>query len=393
MARTKPTRDPKRRTRRRRRPDEPSPWQPLAVAIVLLTIFGVLMAAGGVAGWWTAAANEPAIGDLSRWCERVSGGVLREPVNVAGNLAFVAAGLAMMAVLARDTGRDRPHRNPFIGNQPIALLYAATAIFLGPGSMLMHASHTFFGAWADNVSMVMYIVVPVLYNFALLGRWRVRWFATAYVVTVAAYAAGYWVLGPDLGINLELFAVAIPLWIISETLVRFPSEKYRWYSGLVGFGVAILFGVFPWTIVMNLDEYWWVILFWLPALISKGAVPVRRTYTPWYWLGTASFLGAFYIWNLGKPDTWFCQPDSLIQGHAIWHALSALATWCFFMFLRTQRFDPRVAVAEAPPDPDDNEESAPADVDQVDEGDAATDAGASVSGEQSNEALRRPLLE
>ncbi|MCB0916485.1 MAG: ceramidase domain-containing protein [Actinobacteria bacterium] len=331
------------RRRRRRRPDEPSPWQPLAVAIVLLTIFGVLLAAGGVAGWWDPAANEPAIGNLSRWCERVSGGVIREPVNTAGNLAFVVAGLAMMAVLARDTGRDRPRRNPFIGNQPIALLYAAAAIFLGPGSMLMHASHTFFGAWFDNLSMVAYIMVPVLYNFALLGRWRARWFAAAYLGTVALYGLGYWVLGPDLGINFELFTVAIPLWLISESLVRFPSPQFRWYSGLVGFGIALLFGVFPWTIVLNLDEYWWVILFWLPALITRGPVPVRRTYTPWFWLGLASFLAAFYIWNLGQPGTFFCQPDSLIQGHAIWHALSALATWCFFMFLRTQRFDPGLA--------------------------------------------------
>jgi hypothetical protein len=27
----------------------------------------------------------------------------------------------------------------------------------------------------------------------------------------------------------------------------------------------------------------------------------------------------------------------VIQAHAIWHLLSALATWCFFMFLRTER--------------------------------------------------------
>jgi hypothetical protein len=331
-----------------RRPDEPSPWQPLAVAFVLLTIFGVLLAAGGVAGWWTPAANESAIGNLSRWCERVSGGVLREPVNTAGNLAFVVAGLLMLGVLARDTGKGRVARNPFIGNQPIALLYAAAAIFLGPGSMLMHASHTFFGAWVDNVSMVMYILVPVLYNFALLGRWRARGFAVAYIVTVALYAAGFWFLGPDMGINFELFTVAIPLWLISETLIRFQSEQFRWYSGLVGFAIAIAFGIFPWTILMNLDEYWWVILFWLPALLVRGPVPVRRTYTPWFWAGLASFLTAYVVWNLGKPGTWFCQPDSLIQGHAIWHVLSALATWCFFVFLRTQRFDRNLAVqAEA----------------------------------------------
>lgn len=335
-------------------PREPSPWQPLAVAIVLLTVFGVLLAAGGVAGWWTPAANEQAVGLVSRWCERVSGGLLREPFNTAGNLGFVIAGLLMFAVLARDTGKDRPVTNPFIGNQAIALLYASAATFLGPGSMLMHASHTFFGAWLDNVSMVVYILVPVVYNLALLGRWRARTFGLVYVITVVLYAVGFWFLGADLGINFELFRVCVPLWMISELLIRFWSPRMRWLSGLAGFAIAIAFGIMPWTILMNPAEYWWVVLFWLPAVIARGPVPIRRTYTPWFFAGLASFLLAYYIWLQGKPDTWFCEPDVWLQGHAIWHVLSALATWCFFMFLRTQRFvEPTRPAAEVDePDPE-----------------------------------------
>lgn len=322
----------------RRAPREPSPWQPTAVAIVLLTVFGVLMAAGGVAGWWDPAANEQAIGEVSRWCERVSGGFIREPLNTAGNLAFIIAGLAMFAVLARDTGKGRPVTNPFIGNQGIALLYASAATFLGPGSMLMHASHTFFGAWLDNVSMVAYILIPVIYNLALLGRWTVRVFAGAYLATLILCAAGFWFLGADLGINFELFRVCIPLWLISEVLVRFWTPRVRWASGLVGFAVALAFGITPWAMLSEPAEYWWIVLFWLPAVIARGPVPVRRRYTPWFWAGLASFLVAFYIWNQGKGGTAFCEPDGLLQGHAIWHALSALATWCFFLFLRSQRF-------------------------------------------------------
>jgi hypothetical protein len=336
----------------RRAPREPSPWQPAAVAIILLTVFGVLMAGAGVAGWWDPAANEQAIGEVSRWCERVSGGLVREPLNTAGNLAFVFAGLAMFAVLARDTGKGRKVVNPFIGNQGIALLYASAATFLGPGSMLMHASHTFFGAWLDNLSMVIYILIPVVYNLALLGRWRARTFAIVYVTTVVLYAVGYWTLGPDLGINLELFEVCIPLWIISEALVRFPDPRFRWASGLIGFAVALAFGITPWAMITQPAEYWWVVIFWLPALLTAGPVPVRRSYLPWFWAGLVSFLTAFYTWNLGKDGTSFCEPDGLLQGHAIWHALSALATWCFFKFLRTQRFAPMAGAAAAERDDD-----------------------------------------
>lgn len=325
----------------------PSPWQPFAIAIALLTVYAVLFIGGGLAGWWEPADNEQPIGEISRWCERVSGGILREPVNSLGNMAFVIAGLTMLAVLARDQGRhnaaergthsDAPWPNPFTGNQGMALLYAATAIFLGPGSMLMHGSHTFAGAWLDNVSMVAYILVPTLYNLRVLAGWSGRVFTLTYCGVLLAYAVGYWVLGSDLGINLDLFAAAIPVWLISETLVRFRGPRYRWLSGLVGFAVAAAFGVWPWTIATNLAEYWWIILFWLPALVDRGRVDVRRRYLPWFPIGMVAFLGAFYIWSLGKDGTSFCRPDSLLQGHAAWHILCALATFAFFIFLRTQR--------------------------------------------------------
>lgn len=342
----------------RQDPREPSPWQPLAVAVVSLTVFGVLMAAGAVAHWGHPAAYEQAIGQVSRWCERVSGGWLREPSNTLGNIGFIIAGLTMFVMLARDTSRDRRVTNPFIGNQGIALLYAGAATFLGPGSMLMHASHTFAGAWLDNVSMVAYILVPVLYNLALLGRWSVRVFAITYVTVLVLYALGYWFLGPDLRVNFELFRVCIPLWLISEFLIRFWTPRNRWLSGLIGFVVAMAFGIFPWTIVMHPAQYWWVPLFWLPALLAAGRVPVRRTYLPWYVSGVAAFLAAFWIWTQGKGGTALCQPDSWLQFHAVWHVLCAVATFCFFMFLRTQRFDPQLAQSEQPtpdeqPVPDD----------------------------------------
>jgi len=48
-------------------------------------------------------------------------------------------------------------------------------------------------------------------------------------------------------------------------------------------------------------------------------------------------LVAYAIWTTGTNIHPWCRPDSLIQAHAIWHLLTAVATWFFFMFLRTQR--------------------------------------------------------
>jgi len=312
-------------------------FRPISYALAALVGFAVLFVAGGISGWWTPAENEQAIGEASRWCERVSGGMMREPVNTLGNLGFVVAGLAMFLVLARDTARGRPRTNRFIGNQPIALLYAAASLFLGPGSMVMHGSHTFFGAWIDNVSMVTYILIPWIFNLAVLGRWKDRTFFLTYGTVLGSYAGAYWVFGSDLGIGLDLFGVSIALWIISEFLYRFWFRLVRPLSGLVGFAVAAVFGITPAEMLGDIGSYWWVVLFWVPALLVKQPARSRRTYTPWYWAGFASFLIAYAIWTTGTNDHDLCNPDSLIQAHAVWHLLTAFATWCFFKFLRTER--------------------------------------------------------
>ena len=314
----------------------PKAYRPIAVAGASLAVFAALFVLGGALGWWTPAANERPIGEISRWCERVSGGIMREPLNTLGNLAFVITGLVMFVVLARDTMRAAPRPNPFIGNQPLSLLYASAAVFLGPGSMLMHGSHTFFGAWFDNLSMVAYILIPWLYNVSLLGRWQLRTFATVYVAILVAYSLSYWLIDPEFGIGLDLFELSIGLWMVSEVLVRWSAPVLRWLSGLFGFVVALAFGIMPWAVLGNLDEYWWFVLLWIPALLTRGPAGVRRTYIPWFWLGLAAFVTAFAIWGTGKPDHPWCAPDSFIQAHAVWHLLSAAATWCFFLFLRTQ---------------------------------------------------------
>jgi Ceramidase len=313
------------------------PYRPLAYAVVSLGVFAVLFVAGGLSGWWAPAANEQAIGEVSRWCERVSGGLLREPSNTLGNLGFVIAGLSMFVVLARDTMSGRPRVNRFIGNQPTALVYAGAVVFLGPGSMVMHGSHTFFGAWLDNLSMITYILIPWIVNLVILGRWKDRRFFAIYGSTLTIYALAYWTLGSDLGIGLDLFGLSIALWVISEVLYRFWSPTLRWLSGLVGFAVAVIFGITPAVMINDIGQYWWVVLFWLPAVFAGRPPPTKRTYTPWYWAGFAFFMVAYAIWTTGVPESSRCNPDSVLQAHAGWHALTALATWSFFKFLRTER--------------------------------------------------------
>jgi hypothetical protein len=311
-------------------------YRPLRIALWATVAVGVGIVVAGSVGWAPPAEYEQAIGEVSRWCERVSAGLFREPVNTLGNLGFVVSGLAMFFVLGRDVSTGTERINRFVGQKPISLLYASAVLFLGPGSMLMHGSHTRFGAWVDNVSMVAFILIPWLFNVASLGRWRDRTFFLSYAAVLAAYGLGYWFFGSDLGIGLDLFGLSIALWAISEFLYRAWTPVMRWASGLLGFAVAGVFGITPGVMLASPGDYWWVVLFWLPAILATNPAPGRRRYLPWYWVGVGSFLVAYAIWLTGTPDHPACNPDSLIQAHAGWHLLTALATWSFFKFFRTE---------------------------------------------------------
>ena len=126
----------------------------LIVSILFLIIFTVLNYLQLLQS--VTADNLAIIGQASRWCERVSDGIFREPVNTLTNLGFMIAGLYILYKLTNETSF-----NEFSGLNNITILYGVAVVYLGPGSMMMHATNTEWGGWADNLSMVMYIIIPL----------------------------------------------------------------------------------------------------------------------------------------------------------------------------------------------------------------------------------------
>ena len=301
----------------------------LSISISFLIIFFVLSFFGLI----QSIEASYLIGEASRWCERVSGGLFREPLNTLSNLGFMVSGLYMFWIICND---KQDSSNPFIGITPISLLYASVVIFLGPGSMLMHGTNTNWGGWADNLSMIMFIILPWLYNIYSMSDWTSKKLISIYISIVLIYSIWRWFTDWGLGINFNLFGVSIGLWAISETLYRFWTPSFRLLSGFVGFIVLMLFGTLPNEVFTNFSEYWWVILFWLPGLLATNKPLNTRTYK-WYFLGMIAYFSAFAIWLTGVPDNELCEPDSIIQAHSIWHLLSALATYFFFLHFRDEK--------------------------------------------------------
>jgi hypothetical protein len=53
-------------------------------------------------------------------------------------------------------------------------------------------------------------------------------------------------------------------------------------------------------------------------------------------MSLGSLLLAFGIWNMWKDDSPLCDPQSLLQGHAIWHILDAVAAYYLFRFYASE---------------------------------------------------------
>ena len=63
----------------------------------------------------------------------------------------------------------------------------------------------------------------------------------------------------------------------------------------------------------------------------------KMHHQPLWALGSFGLLMlAFLIWNLTRTGTSPCHPDSLMQGHAVWHILCAGSTYCLYRYYASE---------------------------------------------------------
>lgn len=203
------------------------------------------------------------------------GALLLQPANSLSSLGFVVLGWLTVA-LARGTPRNAPF-------SPIAMaIFGVSAIIVGLGSMLLHATLTLWGQFADVFGMYL------LSGFMLLRaieRWR-GWASRQSLVVYAVLCA-----------------------VLTAVLIAMPEVR-RWLFAVLLLGAII--------IEMAL------------ARPRRNAVTVS-----FYISGIAINALAFAIWNLDQHGI-ACAPQSLIQGHAVWHLLGAAALWCTFLYYRSE---------------------------------------------------------
>ena len=211
-----------------------------------------------------------------KWCEENLCAWVTAPANTWSNLAYIVLGLWMWR-MARKSGKKA------------MLLFGPASIVVGVTSLLYHASYTFVFQFGDFVGMFVFIDLLVSFNQRRLGQvsgdnharvYLLEVIVSSLLVPICFYA----------GIPIQLLVLASILWVLGlEAMIRMrgePGVAYKWLFCSVGAAAA-------------------------------GA--------------TCSALDVTGVW---------CDPhDHVVQGHAAWHVLTALALLFAYYFYEQFAFE------------------------------------------------------
>jgi hypothetical protein len=204
-------------------------------------------------------------------CEqRVAEAFLGEPANTVTAFAFVAAGFAILAGYPV-TGGSSVVR----ARWPYGLLVAA----VGVGSVVQHGPHPDWQAYAHDLPLA------------------------GVLAFVAADAAG-----DLLGRRLS------PLWCRPG-----PPATLAWLVPTAALVPVIAIGPVASSVAQSVMG---AVAVGLGLLRARARPELRRTLLT----ALAILAAGALIGTLGER-TALCQPESLLQGHAVWHVLAAVALW------------------------------------------------------------------
>ncbi|HIF37588.1 MAG: hypothetical protein CXT75_10845 [Methanobacteriota archaeon] len=296
----------------------------LTVIISIFLLYGILYA---VNDWtWTNTS-------ASGFCEKVQDSWIREPTNTISNFAFIFVGLYILW-LAKDDSTDG---HPSMSNRSwFLIMYAISCTAVGVGSFAMHGFNTGWGGWLDLTGMMMYITIPVFYNFSRFLRWNEKEFCMYYLGTNILLSILDW----QYNIGIFVWGLSIGIWLSQETAIKYQNQPIIIFlvPTLIVFTLFFNANKDSTPIDFVIQEYEAIILWALLALFLHkiDEIKLERTHTPYFWAGFGSYLIATIIWEPSRTDGPLCDPDSLLQGHALWHLLGAVAMWCFYKYFRTE---------------------------------------------------------
>jgi Ceramidase len=265
-----------------------SAWFWGLIGFGLVMVLYVILAALG----WPGTPDSCTLPGGNCYCEAYplppATALVKQPANTWSGLFAVIAGIIVLAMSDRDRAAGST-ANPIRSGGFYAIAYGALLVFLGPGAMFFHGGLTHFGGWMDNFSMILYVSFILLYDTSRVWNWSDR--------------VGLFV-GIFIAINV---AFGLLTWFVA------------------GSGTFVFAGLAVIAVVAQIVILW------------KHPGGINRRFLPWLLAGFISFGIAVVIWALSFTGAPLCNPNSLLQGHAVWHLLAmALTPFFIYLYLREE---------------------------------------------------------
>jgi Ceramidase len=202
-------------------------------------------------------------------CEHIGQGLLAQPANTLSSLAYVVGGVLL---LWRALALTRPSARVTV------TVYALTVVSVGAGSAVFHGPMPGWGRFAHDLSIAAVLAFIIGYGAAFARRAPASTGLTVFggLVGACAIVLAVW---PDASNALD--AVLVVGAVGTEiAAVRSPTGRDVGYGRL-----------------------------WIVAVVA---------------LAPGALLNA-----LGRTDAPLCDPNSLVQLHAVWHVLTAFVLWLY----------------------------------------------------------------
>ena len=236
-----------------------------------------------------------ALGNATNFCEMNRfDQLIVQPSNTWSNLGYIIVGLMFISIAKNDHKYEhRHHVNNLLAKFPgFSYLIGFSALYMGFGSFMYHATLTFFFQKLDQTGMY-FLFISFL----------------AYV----------------------LFKLFPQIKFRGKTYV---SNKFFIISAVI---VQLLFFFFLWKLPVNILFPSLTISFFIVNFILITKVKNSESVISLLKASFITLLIAFSIWVLDITNK-LCSPTSIFQGHAAWHLLNTASIFLAYLYYRSETF-------------------------------------------------------
>jgi hypothetical protein len=240
------------------------------------------------------------------FCERMpptkgAAWMIAQPVNTVTNLFFVLNGL--LIAIATDTRRFPSEKwwnkntNLMTRDKLYPIVFATNSCLLGVGSTFLHASFTAWGRQLDMIAMYMIAIFGVVYG--LVRYDNLEKFSAICIYVASIFCLVLWTFHATVKETQAVFSsLLIVSWIIEILMIQQSSFENT----------------------------------------SATRNPTKRVADVRLLLAMFGVFGfGMTVWMESKSGGPWCMPDSIFQGHALWHLLSSMAIGCMFLFYLSEQ--------------------------------------------------------